>query len=431
VDGDAKRAALFVELSIVLWHRERIGTLYYREIGADSSLRARESLQMRRRLLTVGHSYVIGVNRRLAHEMARVGRDTWDVTCVAPRRYRADLGWETFVPQSDEPCRSLAVGAHLTRSPHLFAFGLDLKPVLAEAWDAIYVWEEPYIVSGWQLARWSPPGAVFTFLTLQNIRKRYPPPFSWFERETLHRADGWLYCGHSVYEAQRDKPGYLERPSRLGPLGVDVELFQPDPEAGRRAREELGWREPGPPVVGFVGRFVPEKGLRLLMRALDAVKAPFRALFIGGGPLEPELRAWMKDKADAVRIVTLPHHRVPPYLNALDVLCAPSKTARHWREQFGRMLVEAGACRIPVIGSDSGEIPYVVGDAGLVVGEDDERGWTSAIETLLSNPEKRRELGAAGFDRAHQSYAWPVVARAYLGFFEELLDVRATRRTPR
>jgi glycosyltransferase involved in cell wall biosynthesis len=84
------------------------------------------------------------------------------------------------------------------------------------------------------------------------------------------------------------------------------------------------------------------------------------------------------------------------------------------------MLVEAGACRIPVIGSDSGEIPYVVADAGIVVGESDEDAWTKSIDLLLESPERRRELGERGLARAHRTYAWPVVARTYLGFFEEL-----------
>jgi glycosyltransferase involved in cell wall biosynthesis len=207
-----------------------------------------------------------------------------------------------------------------------------------------------------------------------------------------------------------------------------VELFRADPGARRRVREELGWEVEGPPVVGFVGRFVPEKGLTLLMRALDAVESPWRALFIGGGVMEPEIRAWMSGKPDRVRIVTVPHDRVPPYVNAIDLLCAPSKTRKNWREQFGRMLVEAGACGIPVIGSDSGEIPYVIGDAGIVVGEDDERGWTERIAELLESPTRRHELGEKGLARAHSTYAWPVVARGYLDFIEELSSTRASRR---
>jgi glycosyltransferase involved in cell wall biosynthesis len=374
----------------------------------------------RRRLLTVGHSYVIPLNRRLAHEMARVGSSEWDVTCVAPRTYHADLGLVRFAPVPDEPCETLAVGAYGTRSAHLFGYSPELRSLLRQGFDAVYCWEEPYVVSGFQCARWTPKNTVFTFLTLQNIRKRYPPPFSWFERSTLARADGWFYCGHSIYRAQRDKPGYAERPSRLGPLGVDVEVFRPDPEAKRRVRERLGFRNDGPPVLGFVGRFVPEKGLELFMSALDAAREPWRLLFIGGGPMEGELRRWAAKHDDRVRIVTLSHDEVPAHVNAIDLLCAPSQTAPHWAEQFGRMLIEAFACNVPVVGSDSGEIPHVIGDAGEVVAERDVAAWTRAIDALLGDAGRRAELAGRGLERARRVYAWPVVARAYLDFFEEL-----------
>jgi glycosyltransferase involved in cell wall biosynthesis len=371
---------------------------------------------------------VIGVNRRLAHEMARVGRAEWEVTCVAPQKYRADLGWARFEALPDEAARSLGVRAYGTRSPHLFGYGSKLYGLLHHGWDAVFAWEEPYVVSGAQIAAYTPRSAVFTFLTFQNIRKRYPPPFSWFERYTLERSDGWFYSGHSVFDVQKNTPGYRDRPGRLGPLGVDLELFRPDPEARRRVREALGWSDEGPPVIGFVGRFVPEKGLGFLMRVLDRLRAPWRVLFLGGGALETEIRAWARGREERVRVVSAPHDQVPKYVNAFDLLCAPSETARHWREQFGRMLIEAFACAVPVIGSDSGEIPHVIGEAGIVAREGDETGWISALERLLTQPDERRELGARGLDRATKVYAWPAVARGYLDFFEELLERREKRQ---
>lgn len=376
----------------------------------------------RRRLLTIGHSYVIGVNRRLAHEFSRVGAADWEVTCIAPRRYRADLGWARFERTPDDDERTGVVAAYGTRSPHLFVYGPELYGILGRDWDLVYAWEEPYVASCWQIARATPRSATFTFLTLQNIRKRYPPPFSWLERACLERAAGWLYCGHSIHAAQKDKPGYAERPSAYGPLGVDVELFRPDPDARRAVRAELGWEEGGPAVVGFVGRFVPEKGLAVLMAALDSLSAPWRALFVGGGPLEPALRAWAQRYPERVRITTAPHDRVGAYLNAMDVLCAPSESARHWKEQFGRMIVEAHACGVPVVGSDSGEIPFVVGEGGVIAPERDVVAWARAIAGLLDDPERRRELAARGRERAHAIFAWPQVARQYLDFFERLRD---------
>jgi glycosyltransferase involved in cell wall biosynthesis len=113
---------------------------------------------------------------------------------------------------------------------------------------------------------------------------------------------------------------------------------------------------------------------------------------------------------------------VPRYLNAMDVLCAPSCTTPRWREQFGRMLVEAFACGVPVIGSDSGEIPHVLGDAGLVAREGDEAAWGRALAGLLESPARRGELAVRGMERARARFAWPVVARQHLDFFERLVD---------
>ena len=111
----------------------------------------------------------------------------------------------------------------------------------------------------------------------------------------------------------------------------------------------------------------------------------------------------------------------------MDMLVAPSQTTRHWREQFGRMLIEAFASGVPVIGSDSGEIPFVIDGAGVVVGEKDQRGWTAAIESLLNGPDRRAELRHRGLERAQQ-FAWPVIAKQYLEFFDELLESGVRQR---
>ncbi|WP_416233468.1 glycosyltransferase family 4 protein [Anabaena sp. UHCC 0451] len=177
--------------------------------------------------------------------------------------------------------------------------------------------------------------------------------------------------------------------------------------------------------MGYLGRFVPEKGLDLLMGVLDSLATPWRALFVGSGVMESSLRNWAKRYPEQVRICTdVKHNQVPQYLNAMDILVAPSQTVSNWQEQFGRMLIEAFACGIPVIGSDSGEIPYVIKDAGLVVGEKDQMGWIQAISDLLNSPSQRQELGQKGLERAHKVYIWPSVANQHLQFFNELSDSR-------
>jgi glycosyltransferase involved in cell wall biosynthesis len=382
---------------------------------------------MPRRLLTIGHSYVVALNRRLAHEMARAGAGSWEVTAVAPTYFHGcnDLRPVALETNGPEPCVLVGVPAYLTRHVPCFLYGGALRTVLAQPWDLVHCWEEPYILAGRQVAWWTRPDTALVYATFQNLPKRYPPPFNWFERSSLGRAAGWVAFGQSIADNLRQRAEYRRRPSRIIPAGVDPDAFRPDLATRAALHHSLNWAATGPPVVGFLGRFVPQKGLALLTRLLAGLETPWRALFVGEGELEDSLRTWASGHGDRVRICTeVRHAEVPRYLNAMDVLCAPSQTTPRWREQFGRMLVEAFACGVPVVGSDSGEIPHVVGDAGFVVGEADEAGWRTALGELLESPARRAELAARGLERARQRYAWPIVARQYLAFFEELLGSR-------
>jgi glycosyltransferase involved in cell wall biosynthesis len=374
------------------------------------------------RLLTIAHSYAVALNRRLAREFARAGHGRWEVTCVAPEFFRGDLRPVTLEREPGEPFELVPTSAHLTRKAHVFFYGRSLRRLMKRDWDVIHGWEEPYVLAGYQLARWANPRARYVFWTAQNISKRYPPPFAQFERRVLARADGWLYCGESVRSALSARPGYGALPALPAPLGVDVDLFTPDRARRVRWLEGLGWSEQGPPVVGYMGRFVEEKGVSLFLRALSGAKVPFRALFVGGGPLEAEIRSFGARFPDRVRVVRAKHDEVPGYLNAMDLLCAPSQTTPRWREQFGRMLTEAMASGVPVAGSDSGEIPFVIGDAGVVLPERDVEAWRGAIVALLGDPERRAELAERGRARVMERYQWPVVARKQLEFFSRLLD---------
>lgn len=383
------------------------------------------SATSRRRLLTIGHSYCVALNRRLAHEMARVGADRWEVTAVAPDFFHGDLRDISLEAISDEACRLEPVPARLSRWIHFFFYGAKLTSIMRKGWDVVHCWEEPYIVAGGQIARLTPRSAALVYWTGQTIAKRYPPPFSMIERYSMARAAGWAARGHIGAAMLKARAGYDRLPWRVLPLGIDAEIFRPDPAAGRAIRERLGWADHGAPIVGYLGRLVEAKGVSLLMRALENVAAPWRALFVGGGPMEPEIKRWADRFPGRVRIVAVPHAEVPAYLNAMDLLCAPSQTTPGWREIFGRMVIEAFACGVPVVASDSGEIPAVAGDCARIVGERDQSGWTAAIAELIGDPKRRREFAARGRERALANYAWPIVARMHLEFFDELLARRA------
>jgi glycosyltransferase involved in cell wall biosynthesis len=358
--------------------------------------------------------------------MQKAGGGRWEVQVVAPSYFhgKEDIRPAAFAPRAGEPCEVIPISAYLTRFVHVFSYGLSsLRKIMNVPWDVVHAWEEPYILSGAELAATTPRSARFVFRTAQSLDKWYPPPFSLFERYTLSRAAGWICSGQLVAENLRKRARYSERPMARIPLGVDTMVFRPDPAMRVEALHALDWAERGPPVVGYLGRFVLEKGLRLLTAALDDLRTPWRALFLGGGKLEGELRGWAARYSDGrVRILTkVPHDRVAPFVSAMDVLAAPSQTTPRWKEQFGRMLIEGMACGVPVVGSDSGEIPYVIGDAGEIVHESDVKRWTETLGALLENSGRREELGKAGRERAETLFSWPIVGRKHLEFFEGIL----------
>ncbi|HZR23152.1 MAG TPA: glycosyltransferase family 4 protein [Vicinamibacterales bacterium] len=370
----------------------------------------------RKRLLTIGHSYCVELNRRLPQEMARTG--DWDVTAVAPARFRGDFGWHTTTATPDEPCHVVAIPTHFAGRVHTMLYGGALTSLLKERWDAVHCWEEPYVASAAQIALRVRSDTPLVFATFQNIVKRYPPPFNWIEQASKRRADGVIAFGRTTREVL-DARGWSQ-PMRTIPPGVDVRRFAPNAAERDATRRAFGWTD-DTPVVGFVGRFVAEKGLPLLMSALNQLSTRWRALFLGSGPLENDVRGWAHQHGDRVRIeTTVSHDRVPAYVNAMDLLCAPSQTTTRWREQFGRMLIEAFACGVPVIASSSGEIPFVVGDAGVIVPEADHDAWVDAIAMLIDDPARRADLGRRGRCRAESTFAWPVIARQTLAFLGEL-----------
>ena len=275
-----------------------------------------------------------------------------------------------------------------------------------------------------QIARHTPARVPLVFATFQNIAKRYPPPFSWIERRVLQRADGLVAFGRTVFDVAVRR-GFPSTRTCVIPPGVDTDRFRPDAAARTEVRRSLGWTGTEQ-VVGFLGRFVAEKGVMQLAAALDRVQAPWRALLVGAGPLEPDLRRWASRYGDRVAIqTTVGHDEVPRWLNAMDVLAAPSQSTPAWREQFGRMLIEAFACGVPVVASDSGEIPHVIGDNGLVVPERDQPAWTGALERVLGDAALRRDLSERGRQSAMASYAWPAVARKHSDFFQAIVEGKA------
>lgn len=287
--------------------------------------------------------------------------------------------------------------------------------------DVIDLWEEPWSLVSVQACRVRDrhrPGARIVSETEQNINKRLPPPFEAFRRSTLRHADYAVGRSREAVEVLRAK-GYTG-PAEVVPNAVDVSRFRPlERAAARRALGLDGF------IVGYVGRLVQAKGIADLIDALARTPQPMRLVLAGDGTDEADFRAQAEARGVADRVHWLgprSPEQLPELFNACDVLALPSRTTPRWKEQFGRVLIEAQACGVPVIGSDSGGIPEVVGAGGLVVPERSPAALADAIRRLAADPAEARQLGRQGRQQVHDHCTWQRVAERMHAIYHKTLS---------
>lgn len=378
------------------------------------------------RILAIGHSYVVALNRSLLREVA-ADKD-FEIVIIAPELFLSELGPIRCEPEpSGSPLKLVALPIHWGHWVYTFGYATRaLNQLLKEGnFDVVYAWEEPYIYAGYQIARAVArfaPDAAFCFRTAQSLPKKYPPPFNYFERKCLERADAWVAGAHLVYENSVVR-GYPAERGTVLTLAVDTSAFVPLPEGERRSvRDELGLRAP---VLGYIGRLTPEKGIDVMLRAIEMLESSreWSLLVLGSGPSEASILEWARSHqwSDRVVVRLAPHADVPRYLATMDLLLAPSLTTPRWKEQFGRMVIEAFACGVPVISSDSGELPYVIEDVGWIVPEGDPVAMAQAIKAALDEPARRAEIARQGLERVH-NYSARTLGRSFRDYYRGLVE---------
>lgn len=220
-------------------------------------------------------------------------------------------------------------------------------------------------------------------------------------------------------------------PARLAiipQLGVDVQKFAPIEEAERLALRRRVETHDSEFVVGFVGRFVAEKGIHDLFSGVKQIRQqadsgrPVRLLLLGTGPLLDTVHSWQSAHSFVTVVPPNKYEDVAPYIQMLDVLVLPSKTTHFWKEQFGHVLIEAMACGVPVIGSDSGAIPEVIGDAGLVFSEGNVDHLCDCLLRLYRNQELCSKLAYAGRRQVLSYYSDERIAQRTLDAYEWVLS---------
>jgi glycosyltransferase involved in cell wall biosynthesis len=116
-----------------------------------------------------------------------------------------------------------------------------------------------------------------------------------------------------------------------------------------------------------------------------------------------------------------PSTQAPQFYRTLDVLVLPSLSRPNWVEQFGRVLTEAMACGVPVVGSRSGEIPWVIAEAGRIFPEGDAGALASILVELAGDRAQRAALAAAGRARVLARFTQAQVAAETAATYREML----------
>jgi glycosyltransferase involved in cell wall biosynthesis len=175
-----------------------------------------------------------------------------------------------------------------------------------------------------------------------------------------------------------------------------------------------GWMSvPEPPArpftVGYAGRLIESKGLLDLLEAVRRLDSPVELLLLGNGELRERL-AGQPIPGSSVRVLDgLQHDQMAAGYAQLDVLVLPSRTTPTWKEQFGRVIIEALWCGVPVVGSDSGEIPWLIEltGGGLVFPEGDVAALAARLAELRRSPALRSELARTGREAVERNFTVP------------------------
>lgn len=359
----------------------------------------------------VSKALVVGAYQRKAEEIAKLGVE---LTVLVPPQWGDRRGRQTLE-------RVHTDGYTLRESPVRFGgnFHLHSYPRLAGELarirpDVLHMDEEPYNLATWLGLRAARRlGIPSLFFTWQNIQRSYPLPFRRFEQDSYRWAAHALAGSEGAAHVLRAK-GCATPITVLPQFGVDPEMFSP--AQGLRA-------EDAPFTVGYAGGLLPEKGGGDLLRACAGLAGDWRLLLAGEGSAGAALRGLARELAVADRVEfagRLPSTHMPDFYRRLDAFVLPSRTTPAWKEQFGRVLIEAMACAVPVVGSDSGEIPHVMGEAGLVFPEGDRDALRVHLQRLVDDAALRARLGDAGRARVLERYTMARVAAQTVALYRQL-----------
>ena len=393
----------FAELSLAA---DREDSTLAREHGAKSTLR----------VLHVGKYYppVPGGMERVLQLLCESERRLVDVQALV-----ANTGARTV----REVCR----GVPVTRAGTLARVGsVGLSPALGVELgrtDAdVTVIHEPNPVALVADLVTRRRGALVVYFHSEVVRAqwKYRAFYRPFLRRVLDRAARILVASPAMRDTAAQLEGYRHK-CVVVPYGIALDSFSATPAVKARAER---WRlDVGPsPLLLFVGRLVPYKGVDVLIRAMPAFEG--RLAVVGDGPLRDTLEQLAVEVGVAARVRflgVLADDEVVALYHACDAFVLPSVTKA---EAFGMVQLEAMACGKPVISTDlpSG-VPWVNQHetSGLIVPPGDSAALADAITRLMRDDQLRARLGAGARARVAQEFTADRMAERTVALYRNIL----------
>jgi L-malate glycosyltransferase len=389
------------------------------------------------KILVASHTYIVDLNCEKLKTLATLEPDL-EVTIVVPKKWRPGGVQNKTIetrPWQDGSFRVVPISNFSQNNQGMLCFGADLVSLMNEFRPDIIQVEQGAKAIGYAqmitLNRLLRLNAKNLFFTWWNLPYTLKFPISALEAYNLRHSHGIVSGNQDGVDVLRQR-GYKGEMRVMPQLGVDESIFRPQAQPELAAQVGI---QPDEFVIGFVGRFVEEKGLLTLCDAVSglAQDKPWKLLLLGRGELKEQLMARAEKAGVGDRLIILesvPHADVPRYINLMNTLVLPSQstekfktlTSVGWKEQFGHVLIEAMACQVPVIGSDSGEIPYVIGDAGMVFPEGNAAALRDCLTQLMAQPEVAIDCSKRAYDRAMQCYTNRALAQQQLDFYQHLVS---------
>jgi glycosyltransferase involved in cell wall biosynthesis len=372
------------------------------------------------KVLFVSHTYVVGVNQGKLNAIAQ--QENIEVGLLAPSNWKA-WEWDRLIPL-ERPYSHLhtysapvmfsgRVGAYLYAPWVLLQVSQDFQP------DIIQVEEEVFSLCAFEVA------------ILARITKKPIVIFGWENQLRRLSLARWQICqfvlntASAIISGNQDGANIMQKWNYGGLLevmpqmGVDPHFFAPSAKSATQNTSIF--------QIGFLGRLAHSKGIDLIFQAVAQLRdrgINSQIILCGSGSEETTLRKLAESPQISDRILwrgAVPHHQVPTELSQFDVLVLPSRSTPTWKEQFGHVLIEAMSMGIPVIGSNSGEIPNVIGRSDLVFPEENHSALADILARLINDAGWRQEIAHYGMKRVHQLYTHEQIAHRLVSLWQTIL----------